>query len=212
MVNEIAVYINSLDEIADLNETGLIKVFSKYTDDWEVIRALPFKFHSTKEKEDIRLDTLNIAEVLGSCKIFVAKEFSDLAYTMLEGMGVSTWKMKGRPSEILDYILEKEKEEAEEIKIIDSANSNDKKQTVKPMEIGNNGYYILNVRELQDHNIGVTTKQALMPFLNEGNFNELILTCSHIPGWMESYLTKLNFNFQFSEVGEGDYLIIVNKK
>ncbi|EHI99685.1 Nitrogenase iron-iron accessory protein AnfO [Clostridium sp. DL-VIII] len=211
MVNEIAVYINKLDEIADLNETGIIKIFSK-DNNWRVIRELPFKFHSTKGKEDIRLDTLNIAEILGSCKIFVAKEFSDLAYTMLEGLGVSTWKMKGRSSEVLDYILEKEKEEAEEIKIIDSENFNDKNQTVKPMEIGNNGCYILNVRELQDRNIGITTKQALMPFLNEGNFNELILTCSHIPGWLESYLTKLNFNFQFSEVGEGDYLIIVNKK
>jgi Fe-only nitrogenase accessory protein AnfO len=212
MISEIAVYINSLNEIAAINETGIIKIFSKYNDNWIIIKELPFKFHSTKEKEDIILDMLNIAKILGSCKIFVAKEFSDLAYTMIDGMGFSTWRMKGTTSEVLDYILEKEKEEVEEIKIIDSLNSNDKKQTVKPIEIGNNGYYILNVRKLQDCNIGITTKQALMPFLNKGNFNELIITCSHIPGWLESYLTKLNFNFQFSEIGEGDYLIIINKK
>lgn len=212
MVKEIAVYVNDFEEVANLNEAGIIKVFSKDKDSWKVIRELPFKFHSTKEREEIRLDTLNIAETFGSCRIFVAKEFSDLAYIMIDSMGFSTWKMDGRPNEFLDYILERENEEAEEIKFIDSLNVIVKKQNTAPIEIGNKGYYILNLKELQEHNTGITSKQALKPFLNKGNFNELIITCSHIPNWLQNELKKLNLNFQFSKIRENDYIIIINKK
>lgn len=211
MLKEIAIYINNLGGIADLKEIGIIKVFSKNKDEWRVIRELPFKFNSTKEKEDIRLDIFNIAEALGNCKIFVAREFSDLAYTMLNSMRFSTWKMDGDPNKILEYVLEKEEEEAEEIKFIDASNSSEKKQNNSPVEIGNNGYYILNLKGLQDHNTGITSKQALKPFLNNNDFNELIITCSHIPNWLESEVKNLNLNFKFLETEQMDYIIIINR-
>jgi Fe-only nitrogenase accessory protein AnfO len=211
MAREIAVYVDSLGEVSDLNEVGIIKVFSKDKNKWKVIRELPFKFHTTEEKEDIRLDMLNIANALENCKTFIAKEFSDLAYTMLDSMGFSTWKMDGDPSEFLEYILEKEEEEIEELKLIQSSSYSDKKQNIGPVEIGNNGYYILNLKELQEHNTGISSKQALKPFLNNESFSELIVTCSHIPNWLENELEKLNLDFQFSRTGQSDYIIIINK-
>lgn len=211
MAREIAVYVDSLGEVSDLNEVGIIKVFSKDKNKWKVIRELPFKFQTTEEKEDIRLDMLNIANALENCKTFIAKEFSDLAYTMLDSMGFSTWKMDGDPSEFLEYILEKEEEEIEELKLIQSSSYSDKKQNIGPVEIGNNGYYILNLKELQEHNTGISSKQALKPFLNNESFSELIVTCSHIPNWLENELEKLNLDFQFSRTGQSDYIIIINK-
>lgn len=212
MTKEIAVYVNNFEETANLSENGIIKVFFKDGDEWNIVRTLPFKFQSTKEKEEIRLDTINIAEALGSCRIFVAKEFSDLAYTMIDSMGFSVWKMNGKPSGFLDYILEKEAEEEEEIKLIDSININENDQNIEPVGIGKNGYYILNIKDLQKHNVGITSKQALKPFLNHKDFNELIVTCSHIPNWIENELKKLKLNFQFSKINESDYIIIIINK
>ncbi|WP_297426959.1 Fe-only nitrogenase accessory protein AnfO [Clostridium sp.] len=211
MRKEIAVYMNNLGEITDIKEAGIIKVFSKNNEEWNVRKELSFKFNSTKEKEDIRLDTLNIAEALENCKIFIAKEFSDLAYLMLDSMGFSTWKMDGAISEILEYVLEKEEEEAEEIKLINSSRQNDKKQSIEPTEIGENGCYIFNLKELQEHNTGVTSKQALKPFLNNKGFSELIITCSHIPNWVEDELEKLNLSYEFSRTGQNDYILIISK-
>jgi Fe-only nitrogenase accessory protein AnfO len=212
MLKEIAVYVNSLGKVADLNEAGTIKIFSKDKDKWMLIRELLFKFHSIERKNDIRLDTINIAESLGSCKIFVAKGLPDLVFTMLDSMGVSIWKMDGDLSEIIEYVLEKEEEEAEEVKLINYSMSNKKRQITEPVEIGNNGYYILNLKELQKHNTGITSKQALKPFLKNVNFHELIVTCSHIPRWLEDELENLNLNFRFLKTWQEDYIIIINNK
>ncbi|OOM74815.1 iron only nitrogenase protein AnfO [Clostridium puniceum] len=210
MIKEIAMYVNNFGEITDLNKDGFIKIFSKYNDKWNIIKEIPFEFQTIQEKEDIRLDTLNISEALENCKVFVAKEIPNLIYMMLDSIGVSTWKMDGNKKEILDYVLGKENEEAQEIKFIGASKLNDKKQSVLPIEIGINGYYILNLKEFQEHNTGITTKQVLKPFLKDNKFNELIVTCNHVPCWLEGELERLNLTFECSKAGQNDYIVIIN--
>lgn len=211
MVKEIAMYVDNLGEVADLNKAGFIKFFSKNSDDkWKIVKEIPFKFYSMQNEDHIRIDTLNINEALKNCKVFVAREIPNYIYMMFDSIGISAWKMDGNQKEILEYILEKEEEEAEEIKHIDSTRSSNKKKIVVPTEIGGNGYYILNLKEIQEHNTGSTTKQALKPFLNNNKFNELIVTCSHIPHWLKAELERLNLNFEFSQTGENDFVIVIN--
>lgn len=210
MHKEIAVYVNNLGKIGDLNETGTIKIFSKDCDKWTVVRELLFKFHSTESKNEIRLDIINVADILGNCKIFVAKELPDLIFTMLNSIGLSTWKMDGELIEILNYVLEKEEKEEEEVKIISDSISNQKKQIREPVWIGNNGCCIFNLKELQEHNSGITSKQALKPLLKNENFNELIVTCSHIPPWIVKELEELNFKFEFLPTEQGEYIMIIS--
>lgn len=211
MIREITVYVNDLGEVADLHEIGIIRVYSKDGAQWNVVRELPLRFYRKEEKKDISLNAVSIIEILGSCKTFVAKEFSELAYKILDGMGVSVWKMDGKPNNFLEYILEKEYEEAQEIKIIEKVNFDKKKHEIYPTKFNENGYYILNLKELQDYNVGVTSKQVLKPFLNNEEFCELIVTCSHIPNWLEDELNKLNLKFTYTKAGENDYVIIINK-
>lgn len=208
MVKEIAVYVNSLGKAADFDESGVIKVFAKDKDQWKAVRELSFEFNGVKESKDL----INIAEALENCKIFVAGKFSDLAHMIFDSMGFSTWKMDGNPTKFLDYILEKEEEEAEVIKFIDHSTITDRKQSIIPIEIGDSGCYILSFKELQEHNMGRSSKQVLRPFLNNKKFNELIITCSHIPNWLQSDLEKLNLNFQFLRIEEDDYMMVINKK
>lgn len=210
MNKEIALYVNNLGEIADLNKAGFIRILKKDNNKWIVIKETPFEFYSVKEKENIGLDTLKISEALEKCKVFVAKEIPDLIYIMFESIGISTWKMEGNLYEILDYVLEKEIEEAEEIKVINKLKINNAKEQFFPMEIGSSGYYILNLKELQEHNTGITTKQVLKPFFSENKFNELIINCSHIPCWLESELERLDLNFEASKTGEDEYVLIIN--
>jgi Fe-only nitrogenase accessory protein AnfO len=212
MIKEIAMYVNNLGEITDLNKAGFIKIFSKDNDKWKITNEMPFEFYTVHERENIRLDTLNISEALKNCKVFVATEIPDLIHMMLDGIGVSTWKMDGNENDILDYVLEKEEEEEEEIKFIGDSKLGDKKQSVFPIEIGRNGHYILNLKELQERNTGISTKKVLRPFLNDNNFSELILNCSHIPCWLEGDLEKLNLRFECSQTGQNECIVIINHK
>lgn len=208
MNKEIALYVNNHKEISDLNKGGFIRVFKKHNKKWNVIKETPFELDTIKK--NIGLDTIKISEALETCKIFVAKEIPDLLYIMFESIGVSAWKMEGEQTEILDYVLEKEIEEAEEIKVINDLKMINPQEGFLPVEIGKDGYYILNLKELQDHDMGITTKQVLKPFLAENKFNELIITCSHIPFWLENELESLNLKFEASKTGENEYILIIN--
>ena len=205
MNKEIAVFVNDFGVVANSSDYKVIKVFSKIKDKWEVTRELPFKLKVVNNEFDIKPQILLIIELLKNCRIFVANEFSNLEYTIIYNMGVSIWRMKGEPYEFLDYILEKEDEEAEEIKNI---NSNDKCFT--PVKIGERNDYIFNIKELQEHNICISSKQALKPFLQSNNFNELIITCNHIPNWLEDELIELKLSYKYSKIMENDYILIIN--
>lgn len=212
MFEEIAVYINSLGQTAKLNESGVVKVFSRNQNEWSVIRELPFKINSAGGIKAVRSDVLNIAKALDKCKVFVAREISGLTYTVLDTLGFSTWEMDGSPNEFLEYVLDKEKEEAEQIKLIKSEKSCDKKEIIAPVESNEKGCFILNLKELQESNTSVTSKQALQPFLNNGIFYELKVTCNHIPGWLERELIRLNLNFEILKASPTDYIVTISKK
>lgn len=210
MKEEIALYVNGLGEITDFSEAGFIRIFFKDKSKWNIKKEMSFDFNIAFEKEHIGLYTRKISEVLEECKIFVAKEIPNLIYMILNNLQVSTWKMEGEQYKILEYVMEKEREEAEEIKVINEIEIINQEERFLPKEIGSSGYYTLNLKELQEHNIGITTKQVLKPFFIENSFNELIVICSHIPCWFEEELNRLNLNFEVSKTGENDYIVIIN--
>lgn len=210
MKKEIALYVNSLGEIADFNKSGFIRIFIKDNSKWKLKMETELEFSSVMKADNQRLDAVKISEALNDCKVLVAKEIPELIYMLLDDVGVSIWKMEGEQYETLEYVFEKEMEEEEEIKIINKRKIYNEEESFLPKEIGNSGYYTLNLKKLQEDDIGITTKQVLKPFLLKNKFNELVVTCSHIPFWLESELERLNLNFESSKTGENDYILIIN--
>lgn len=210
MKKEIALYVNSLGEIADFNERGFVRIYTKDNNKWKLNKETELEFSSFEEKDIIGLQALKISEVLGECKVLVAKEIPDLVYIILHNIGVSIWRMEGDQYATLEYVFEKEVEEEKEIKIINKLERAQKEESYLPKEIGKSGYYTLNLKKMQEANNGITTKQVLKPFFLENKFNELVVTCSHIPFWLESELERLNLNFEASKTGENDYILIIN--
>lgn len=210
MKKEIALYVNNLGEISDLNRVGFIRIFTKDNNKWNLEKEIEVNFNNVQEKENMGFHALKISEALGKCRIFVAKEIPNIIFTILNNIGLSIWKMEGDQYKILEYVLEKELEEDEEIKFINKLKIKKEKEMILPIEAGSNGYYIINLKDVQEHNIGITTKQVLKPFLLENKFNQLIITCSHIPCWLESELEGLNLNFETWKTGENDCILVIN--
>lgn len=210
MKEEIALYVDKFGKITALSESGFIRIFFKDKNKWNIKKEISFEFRNVFQKENIGLYTWKISGALEECKIFVAKEIPDLIYMILNNLGVSTWKMEGEQYKTLEYVMEKEREEAEEIKVINEIKISNQEEKFLPKEIGSSGIYTLNLKKLQEHNIGITTKQVLKPFFMENRFNELIVVCSHIPCWFEDELKRLNLNLEVSKTGEKDYILIIN--
>lgn len=206
MVNQVAVYLNNSGTTADTNEPGFIRVYLKECGEWKVIRELPFKIDKTKGMKVIRSEIIKIIEILDECKIFVAKAVSGLTYTVLDNMGFTVWEIPYEPSRFLQYVLDKEEKEEMMVNIPATNEIN----TVAPKETDKQGYYYLNLKELQENRATITSKQALQPFLNKGSFHELKVTCSHVPGWMERELGRMDLKFKISKDSPTEYNVVIS--
>jgi|GEM_PF-4948833 Iron only nitrogenase protein AnfO (AnfO_nitrog). len=62
MKKEIALYVNSLGEIADFNKSGFIRIFIKDNSKWKLKKETEFEFSSVMKTDNQRLDAVKISE------------------------------------------------------------------------------------------------------------------------------------------------------
>lgn len=198
MSKAIAVCISKAGETTTLLEPCNINVYSKEADEWNITKILECEVDRSNGLKGVRDSLTAVADALEDCKIFVGKSVIGAAYTILESKGFDIWEIEGKPEEFLNYVLEKEEEQ--EIPEPEEAAS----VKIGPVSKDKAGYYFLNLKELQDNKIGVTSKQALQPFLRNTSFKQLEIICTHIPPWLEVELERLNLKFLYTKLKDNE--------
>ncbi len=206
MPKDIAVFVDKNGSATSLNESGKLIVFRKKMGKWNAIREKDFSLANTSEMKELRRKMGEALFFLQGCKTIVGSSIVGIPYFELEKSNFSIWEYEGKALEILDYVLERE-EEAEGQK---AADGEIKVQTA-PAEYAP-GYFRISLKEIQEGGTGITSKQALLPFLRKGRFYLLEVLCSHIPPWLEAELTINNLACEFEKTGEGDVKISISKK
>lgn len=206
---EIAVLLNVDGQTSSFNEEGIIKIFSKKDNKWEIIKEYKFTINEHQNLRDIRQIINNMVNNLGECKVFVAEEVMGLGYTILEMAGFNIWEMEGKPEEFLDYILEKEK--AAKLMKSSSKDENVTKDYITPLS-GREGCYTVNLKKIQESETGLTSKQVIQPFIRNKKFIELEIICSHIPPWFEAEFENLNLITDVIPNGINEFKVTVKQK
>ncbi|MDA8213485.1 MAG: nitrogenase, partial [Clostridia bacterium] len=62
------------------------------------------------------------------------------------------------------------------------------------------------------NNLGVTSKQVLLPFLRKGKFYSLEVICSHLPPWLEAELMSGNLTSSVAKISSNELRVIIAKK
>lgn len=199
---EIAVFLNSNGETISFNETGVVKVYLKDKEEWKVIKEIVFGIDNLTTSKEIREKLTAMAQALGECKVFVATEIKGLPFTVLDGMGFNIWKVKGTPEKFLEHVLESEEEE--------KLNKLKGQVIPTPVQQGDKGNYYIDLKAIMESNEKVTSKQMLLPFLNNESFNELEIVCGHIPPWFEGEFKKLNLKSHIEKINEGEFNVKVH--
>lgn len=199
-LTEIAIYLNENDETESIFEKGKIKVFSNVNKSWKIEKEIPFNVDKKRTPIDLRRNTNSLIKDLGDCKIIVFKNISGLPYTILRNSEFIVAEADGSPFEILDDIVDELKVNKESL------------NSIEPIPMNKEGYYILDLNELQKNNNEVTSKQALLPFLQNKKFYELQVICSHIPPWFEEKLDSLNMNQKVTKNDTNNYKVIISPK
>jgi len=203
---EIAVFVGPNGETAPLQEAGEIRVYQHSCNIWEMCRIIPFSLQSAKGLPGMREYMKEVLNFLGECRTFVGLSIIGLPYFELEKAGFTIWEMAGFPSNILDSILEAEAaaklNTSPEIKIIIPK--------PEPKEV-TPGCYSISLKEIQNCNGMVTSKQILLPLLEKMAFKSLEIICSHIPPWLEIKILCGEVNGVINKITPNETRVIINR-
>lgn len=202
MVKEIAVYLDVEGASASLNEPGIITIFRRANGTWEIDRTREFSIGTARGMRELRLGMSDMLQFLAGCKIFVARSATGVPYFELEKAGCSVWEIAGRPEEFLDQVWQDEELErsAAQLKAPDAV--------PVPEEISPGNFYI-SIKEVQDKNADLSSKQILQEFVRRANFRTLVILCSHVPPWLELEAVRGRLACEIEKLGTSEYKVRV---
>ncbi len=205
MGRDIAVCVGNNEETTTLEQPGRIIVYKKKQGQWQEIREREFTLGQAQGVRELRARIAEMVDFLADCKVFVGRSITGLPYFELEKADCSVWEFDGKPLDFLDYVLEKEEEKSE--------NTDQKQSIAMPApEALDNGCYRISIKEIQERDTGITSKQALQPVLRQLNFSQLEVICNHIPPWLEAELASGNLQCVNKQSTPGEIKVIIRKK
>ena len=189
---KIAAFVDEEGNALPFCATGIVEMYTLEEETWKCIKRISFSIRDDLNIAEIRSRIRVMAKELDDCKIFLAETINGTPYTILEGLGMTFWKIKGDPKNYFSYVFEEE----EKLKA--------GKRMPKPQVIGDirDGKYRINLADAMNNN-PFTSKQILLPFLTETAFQRLEVICEHIPRWFEKEFYALKLNLRIENSADG---------
>ncbi|WP_170253837.1 Fe-only nitrogenase accessory AnfO family protein [Acetobacterium paludosum] len=189
---DIAVLVNASGKSSVFNENGIIKVYSKNTQGWNLTREKVYSIDHLENGNGLRDYMNEIGLWLNSCKVLVVKRIRGIHYLALEHFQISMLEIEGYPEEFLEYIQDCEKHQRTEEKV--------------PLEAiaifeQHPGYFYIDLQDVMSGKTSYNSKQILLPFFKEKAFTQLEIVCAHIPKWFEKELPLLGLKYNSGESG-----------
>jgi Fe-only nitrogenase accessory protein AnfO len=201
---KIAVLVDGAEQAISFGETGIVKLYCKQNDGWKAAKEIVFGIDDLVSINEIRERIRKMAEALDDCKVFVAAEVAGVPYAILEGMGFNIWKIKGAPAEFLDYIAEKEAQgQTVTVKAVEKP---------IPVKTGREGCYFIDLKTILDKDSTLTSKQVLLPFLQNTDFIELEVICEHVPLWFAKEFPGLKLSATTEQLAAEQCKVIVRSE
>ncbi|HBV97517.1 MAG: nitrogenase [Peptococcaceae bacterium BICA1-7] len=200
---EIAVHVGESGLTASLYEKGKVIVYRRNMGSWIPVREKEFMLDLGLGMRETREKMREVAVFLSGCGVLVGLNVTGVPYFELEKAGLSIWEYQGSPADFLDAILEKEEEERS------LRGKGDIISLPVPEEVAG-GCYRVSIKGIQEGNTGLTSKQALLPFIRSRVFYSLEIMCSHAPPWLEAEIKGGSLSGEIKSAGGGVVVTIKN--
>lgn len=228
---KIATYINENGNVVSFREKGSVCLYENMSGLWIKKKKCFFTMNDITSLAEARFKFINIVSQLEDCKIFLLGELRGLQHALLEEMGFHTWKSDGELFEQLNFVARKENE----IIINEKSSSKDAKSQDScrcrtdcstsakelcgtepldinrpipvPLPVGNNsdGYYKINLAEVLRNDLGLNSRQVLIPFMETTAFKKLEIFCDHLPRWFLWEIEHLNLRKESETLDASGY-------
>ena len=198
MAREIGAFVDETGRAAALSQPCSLRIFRRDRGQWRLNRSAPMNLAEASGLSDLRRRMAEIIAVFGECKTALAAAFQGAALHELEKAGIELWEVDGEPAALLDTILFEEEKAAQQAD----------KSTALPFPVLENlgeGRYSLSIAEVQRSSGGLTSKQVLLPILQQGSFRELAIMCTHVPPWLEAEVNSRGWQLRTEKTGGSQF-------
>ena len=194
MAREIGAFVDETGRAAALSQPCSLRIYRRDRGQWRLDRSASLNLADASGLADLRRRVAEIIAVFGECKTALAAAFQGAALHELEKAGIELWEVDGDPAALLDTILFEEEKAAQQAD----------KSTALPFPVLENlgeGRYSLSIAEVQRSSGGLTSKQVLLPILQQGSFRELAIMCTHVPPWLEAEVNSRGWQLRTDKTG-----------
>ena len=200
-MNEIAVFLDEKNVISSFTEAKCAKIFERKEDLWKVKKEVSVEISIYgKGVIEIREEYLNLIKQMEDCKIVIVNKAFGIPYSVFYAEDFSVWELEGDPLDFLDEIIIKEKEEEER----------EESQDEIAKELGE-GHFLIDLMELELSKPELSSKKAIIPFLENGEVNKIEIHCCHVPPWIIKEKDKGQITLKVDEIKRNDYKVTIEK-
>lgn len=205
MAREIGAFVDETGRAAALSQPCSLRIFRRDRGQWRLDRSASLNLADASGLADLRRRMAEIIVVFGDCKTALAAAFQGAALHELEKAGIELWEVDGEPTELFDTILLETEKAAQE--------SN--KAAALPFPVLENlgeGKFSLSIAEVQRSSGGLTSKQVLLPILQQGSFRELAVMCTHVPPWLEAEANSRGWRLRTEKTDGSKFIATIEVK
>jgi len=156
---------------------------------------------SRKGIKELREEYINLVSQMEDCKIVVVNKAFGIPYSVFYAGDFSVWELEGNPLNFLDEIILKEKDEEER-------EDNEEGLAKKLGE----GYFLINLMELEISKPEMSSKKAIIPYLEKEEVKKIEIHCCHVPPWLKKEEAKGQITLKVNEIKRNEFKVIVEKK
>lgn len=174
--NRIAVFLDAFGTPTDYYVSHELAIYEK-KEIWRKSETYPLTPITVPSIPQIRLEASKRLLLLDNCRAVAASGLSGIPYSVFTARGLPIFTIDHLAEAILDSILADVAEAEDHIPLEGGTSAH-------PIPTREEGVYTIDLAALQIEHPDISSKMALMDFLENIPFMELVLRCQHLPPWI----------------------------
>ena len=200
-MEKISFFLDQKNKISSFQDAVKVAIYEN-ENEWIKREELKINTEQLKSIHVLRKYFIGIVEQLNDCRIVVVEKAQGIPYGVFYEADYSIWELIGQPEEFLDLIIKGEQRYVEKIE------KKENESVAKKLE---DGHFLIDLNELQLIKPELTSKKAIIPFLEKEEFDILEVLCCHIPPWLIEKEKKHEISMNSAKLKKNEFKLLIKK-
>lgn len=209
MFLKLSVLVRDDQSVAGIDDCCQVNTYQFEGGDWKTVHCIQWQLGELSGMSHIRKGVQGLIEQLGDSRVIIGRKITGLPYHIFDKEGFHIFVTdKPISAELLSSVRRELVHADTEREFHTSASQKIRKTPYSPH---NDGIYYLDLAALQQAFPDVSSKKALRQFMEEAQFQELHLTCVHMPPWLADSVNASGMHIWLSDQEDGTCKVTIKK-